>query len=115
MVKTAVSRRGFLAASAGVAMLASAGGAIATGGPLASDQAFAAGGSWGSADVEEERITTLCAGCGNFCGMAVYVQNGTIVRAQGLKEHPHTGGYLCGRGQGYVKVPYAENRVRTPL
>lgn len=104
-----VSRRSFIAASAGVVALASAGG-LAQAAP-----AFAEGDSKGGDSAKEERVTTLCAGCGNKCGMAAYVKDGKLARVEGLDTHPFTGGYLCGRGQGYPRVAYAEDRVQTPL
>lgn len=103
-----VSRRSFLAASAGAVALASAGGLAGAGPALAAE-----GSKDGAAD--DERVTTLCAGCGNKCGMAAYVRDGKLRRVEGLASHPFTGGYLCGRGQGYPRVAYAQDRVQTPL
>lgn len=110
MVDKVVSRRGFLAAGAGGAvLLASAGGLTGAA------QAFAASGSENAPEADEKAITTLCAGCGNKCGLTAYVSDGKIKRVAGLKTHPYTGGVLCGRGQGFPWTAYADTRVQTPL
>lgn len=108
MLDTAVSRRGFLAAGAAATLLASASDLTGVG------QAFAASEDAKGAE-NEKRITTLCAGCGNKCGVAAYVRDGRLDRVEGLDTHPFTGGYLCGRGQGIPWATYADDRVDAPL
>ena len=116
MVKTAVSRRGFLAASAGVrdARLrrrSDRNGRTARIRPKRLPQE-----GHGEAQTSKRSASPRCArDAATSAAWPCTCRTAPSCARKALKEHPHTGGYLCGRGQGYVKVPYAENRVRTPL
>lgn len=110
MSHNAMTRRSFLAGSAG---------AIALGG-LAGFMGY---GAWEKAQADEaadggggEKRCTLCDGCGNQCGMNVWVgSDGRVMRAMGMPGHPCTGGKLCGRGQGLLAMAYSADRITAPL
>lgn len=102
-----LTRRGFLAGSAGAVALAGVSGYLSF-------------GAWEKAEADEangggEERHTLCDGCSNQCGMNVWVSNGRPLRAMGMTGHPNTRGKLCGRGQGLLALPYSEDRLTDPL
>lgn len=110
MSATKLTRRSFLAGTAGVAALAGCG-------------AWARSNAWSPAYAEDEteptvppkQIHTVCDGCPNQCGMVAYTVDGELWRVTGEAGHPHSGGYLCGRGQGYAGIAYSEDRLTQPL
>lgn len=110
MSATKITRRSFLAGTAGVAALAGCG-------------AWASSNAWSPAYAEDEteptvppkQIHTVCDGCPNQCGMVAYTVDGELWRVTGEAGHPHSGGYLCGRGQGYAGIAYSEDRLTQPL
>lgn len=110
MSATKITRRSFLAGTAGVAALAGCG-------------AWASSNAWSPAYAEDEteptvppkQIHTVCDGCPNQCGMVAYTTEGELWRVTGEAGHPHSGGYLCGRGQGYAGIAYSEDRLTQPL
>ena len=105
MLNAALSRRGFLAGATALGAVAAAGSVV---GCSSDDEGEEESHS---ADIHY----TLCAGCGNSCGLIAYVQNGEFWKAAGNANHPYTGGYLCGRGQAYTAVLHSEARVQEPL
>lgn len=102
-----ISRRSFVA---GAAALGAAAGAVGLSGAAQTPSAFAAGDEW-SAD----EVHTLCDGCGNKCGMTVYVKDGYLWKFEGHKDHPYVKGTICGRGQAYPAVLHSAARVAEPL
>ena len=60
---------------------------------------------------------TICAICNphSHCGVDAYVRGGEIIRVEGSKEHPHSGGTLCSKGAASRQYIYHADRIRTPL
>ena len=102
-----MTRRGFLAAGASCAALAAIGTSTGCSSsqtePLSSD-----------ASVTYTKAT-LCAGCANKCGIEAWVRGGKLWRFMGAEGHPHSGGYMCGRGQGLPSLTTSEDRVTEPM
>lgn len=110
MSENAITRRSFLAGSAGVAAIAAGAGA-----------GFTSFGSWEKAYAkppaapEVDQVKTLCDGCGNQCGLTAWLREGELWRVSGDPNHPNCGGVLCGRGQGFTSIAYSEDRITAPL
>lgn len=108
MFENGLSRRGFLAGSAGVLA------ATAASGYMQFD-------SWQEAYASESNSEdtfagyTGCNACANRCGYAAYVKDGKLTKCVGDPENPSAGGRLCARGYGYSQIAYSENRLTDPL
>lgn len=108
MSEHAISRRSFLAGSAGVAAA------------LAGSQ-FLSFGSWQQAQAEEAQggpTTTahsLCNACSTKCGFTAYVVDGKLDKMIGDQSHPYCEGTLCARGYGYADIAYSADRLTDPL
>lgn len=115
MLEKSLSRRGFLAAGGACTMLAV--WSTTQYGPwaFASSTSSSSDAAVASVSRDETVVPTMCAGCGNHCGLLAYVDDGTINRVAGMEDHPFTKGYLCGRGQGYPSIVHAANRVQKPM
>ncbi len=102
-----MTRRGFLAAGASCAALAAIGTSTGCSSsqtePLSTDASVT------------YTASTLCAGCANKCGIEAWVRNGKLWRFMGAEGHPHSGGYMCGRGQGLPSLTTSEDRVTEPM
>ena len=82
MSENAITRRSFLAGSAGAVTLTAAAGFMNFG---AWEQAHAAGGAW------RREVTTahsLCNSCSSKCGFTGYVENGRLGKMIGDIDHP---------------------------
>ncbi|MDU5613413.1 MAG: molybdopterin oxidoreductase, partial [Slackia sp.] len=103
-----MTRRGFLAAGASCAALAALGASTgcSSSQPESSDS---------DDDLATYTTATLCAGCANACGIEAWVRDEELWRFMGAEGHPHSGGYLCGRGQGLPSLTTSEDRVLEPL
>lgn len=108
MRENTISRRAFVAGAAAASAAAVGGVALAVNAERPA--AWAAGDEW-SADM----VHTLCDGCGNKCGMTVYVKDGVLWKFEGHKDHPYVKGTICGRGQAYPAILHSAARVETPL
>ncbi len=101
----AITRRGFVAASAATAALAASGSALY-------------GCASGNAEAAEHTATvvnTQCSACPKQCGYAAYVVDGSLDKVIGNTTHPYAAGTLCARGFGSATASQAENRLNTPL
>jgi len=60
---------------------------------------------------------TICAICNpnSHCGVDAYVKDGTIIKIEGTKDNPHSGGTLCPKGAANREYIYNKERIRTPL
>ncbi|MBW1800435.1 MAG: hypothetical protein JRJ85_06860 [Deltaproteobacteria bacterium] len=60
---------------------------------------------------------TICSICavGTHCGIDAYVKDGTVVKVEGTKEHPHNAGTLCSKGAASRQYIYNKDRILTPL
>ena len=104
---TTLTRRGFLAAGAGVTALAATGG-------------FLSFGEWKEAHAADSSSTkavhSLCNSCSSKCGFTAYVkEDGTFTEMVGDKDHPYCDGTLCARGYGYASIAYSPDRLTDPL
>ena len=60
-------------------------------------------------------VKTSCQLCHLSCGMNVYVEDGRIVRVEGMREHPLNEGVLCPKGEAAVEYVYAPDRLKYPM
>ena len=60
-------------------------------------------------------VKTVCQMCNRYCGMNVYVENGKMVKAEGMLESPVSLGGLCPKGLSAVQYEYDEKRLMHPL
>ena len=51
-------------------------------------------------------IKTDCALCVNCCGINCYVEDGRLVKVEGMPEHPASRGILCPKGERLVEYLY---------
>lgn len=58
---------------------------------------------------------TLCAICGNQCGIDAYVKDGQVIKVEGTETNPSNKGALCSRGQSNRQYVYNSERLQTPL
>lgn len=106
MSEHAITRRSFLAGSAGVAALAAASGFASFGDW---QEAYA----WGGPEVSSTH--TLCNACSSKCGFTAYVTDGKLAKLIGDENHPYAKGKLCARGYGYAQIAYSPDRLTDPL
>lgn len=109
MSENAITRRSFLAGSAGVATLAAAG-------------RYMSFGAWEQACADEPEVEenswyayTMCNACSSKCGYKAYVKNNKLSKLVGNKYDAHAKGKLCARGYGYPSFAYSEDRLTDPL
>ena len=107
MSENAITRRSFLAGSAGVAAVAAGAGFMSFG---SWEQAHAAG--WRR---EVSTAHSLCNACSTKCGFTGYVENGRLAKMIADKDHPYAEGHLCARGYGYADIAYSKDRLTDPL
>ncbi len=58
---------------------------------------------------------TICAICGNQCGIDAYVKDGRVIKVEGTESNPTNKGALCSKGQSNRQYVYNPERLRTPL
>ena len=60
---------------------------------------------------------SICAICnpGTNCGLDLYVEDGVIVKAEGMQEHRNSGGALCAKGAAVRQYVYSPDRLKTPM
>jgi anaerobic selenocysteine-containing dehydrogenase len=56
---------------------------------------------------------SVCNLCSNHCGINVHVENGKIVKVDGMQEHPFHN--LCVRAYALPEVVHSSERLTTPL
>ena len=66
---------------------------------------------------EIEIRPTICAICNvaTHCGIDAHVRGGQVVRVEGSRGHPSSGGALCAKGAASRQYIYHPDRVKTPL
>ncbi len=62
-----------------------------------------------------EIIKTDCAMCVNCCGLDCYVEDGRLVKIEGMKEHPASRGTLCIKGEKLIEYVYSPDRITHPM
>ena len=97
MSENAITRRSFLAGSAGVAAVAAGAGFMSFG---SWEQAHAAG--WRR---EVSTAHSLCNACSSKCGFTAYVVDGRLTKLIGDADHPYAQGKLCARGYDSRRSP----------
>ncbi len=60
-------------------------------------------------------IKTDCILCINSCGINAYVDDGKLVKVEGMPEHPISEGYICPKGQALVEYAYSPDRILHPM
>ncbi len=60
-------------------------------------------------------IKTDCILCINSCGINAYVEDGKLVKVEGMVEHPVSEGYICPRGEALVEYVYSPDRLKYPM
>lgn len=58
-------------------------------------------------------VKTVCNMCTNFCGINVYIENGKIVKVDGMQEHPYH--YLCVKASAIPELVHSSERLTSPL
>ncbi|MDR2108668.1 MAG: molybdopterin-dependent oxidoreductase, partial [Coriobacteriales bacterium] len=106
---TTISRRRFVAAGAGAAVIAGA-GYLGFEGLSRADAADST-----APPAETYTRHSLCNACENQCGFTAYVVNGVLTKLVGDSGSPYGGGKLCGRGYGYATIAYNKDRLTEPL
>ena len=53
--------------------------------------------------------------CQDSCSWVAHVQDGTVIRVSGAREHPFTRGVLCAKVNDYQERTYSSDRVLYPL
>lgn len=108
MSEKAITRRSFLAGSAGIAVLAAVG--------------FVGFGSWEQANAAEKAEKSvlatghsMCNACSSKCGFTAYTIDGKLRKLIGDAGNPMCKGKLCARGYGYSQIAYSRDRLTDPL
>ena len=60
-------------------------------------------------------IKTDCGLCINCCGVNAYVEDGKMVKVEGMPEHWLNKGKLCPKGERLVDLLYSPSRLKYPM
>ncbi len=60
-------------------------------------------------------IKTDCILCINSCGINATVEDGKLIKVEGMPEHGVSEGYICPRGEALVDYVYSPERLQYPL
>jgi thiosulfate reductase/polysulfide reductase chain A len=60
-------------------------------------------------------VPTTCDGCGNRCGILVYIKDGYPWRVVGNPAHAKSKGKVCARGHALVREVFNPDRLSQPL
>ncbi len=63
----------------------------------------------------QQVIKSDCILCINSCGIDAYVEDGKLVKVEGMKEHPISDGELCPRGKALPEWVYSKERLTHPM
>lgn len=64
---------------------------------------------------ELKKVNTVCISCVWSCGLVAYVEDGKLVKVEGMPEHPLSKGYLCPRGEALIDWVYSPDRILYPM
>lgn len=106
---SAISRRGFLQATAIAGLAAVAGETCLANATPGRSRAYAAEGE------ETKIIKTCCAGCVGRCGVLAHVRNGRVVKLEGDPDHVYSRGDMCAKGLSFIQALYNPNRIKYPM
>jgi anaerobic selenocysteine-containing dehydrogenase len=59
-------------------------------------------------------VKTVCMQCFQVCGINAYVQDGELIKVEGMKEHPCTRGIICLRARHLPEYVYSPDRLKYP-
>ena len=62
-----------------------------------------------------EVVKTDCGLCINCCGVNAYVEDGKLVKVEGMPEHWLNKGKLCPKGDHLIDMVYSPARLKTPV
>jgi anaerobic selenocysteine-containing dehydrogenase len=65
--------------------------------------------------MDKKVIKTDCIACVWGCGINAYVEDGRLVRVEGMAKHPLNQGRLCPRGEHLVDYIYSPDRLKYPM
>jgi len=60
-------------------------------------------------------VKTDCILCINSCGINAYVEDGKLVKVEGMPEHGVSEGFICPRGEALVDYVYSPERLKYPM
>ena len=60
-------------------------------------------------------VNTVCGMCARVCGMKAYIDDGRILKVEGLPNHITSKGGLCPRGLSAAEYEYDPKRLKRPL
>jgi len=60
-------------------------------------------------------VETICQMCCLCCGLEVTVEDGRILKVEGMREHPMNRGRLCAKGLASAQLTTDPRRLKTPL
>lgn len=69
----------------------------------------------GTASTRTEIYKTVCMLCFQVCGINAHVEDGRLVKVEGMKEHPFSRGVVCPRGYCLPDYVYSPDRLKYPL
>lgn len=64
---------------------------------------------------ETQVFKTACMLCFMTCGINAYVNDGKLIRVEGMPEHPLNRGLLCPRGLALPDYIYSPDRLKYPM
>lgn len=108
-MKTNITRRGFVQATAATAV------AAALAGPTL--HAFAEAPSENAAKAEEggRWVSSACQGCTSWCAVQVYVEDGRAVKVKGNPNSKANRGFICPRPHLAIQQLYDPDRLKGPM
>lgn len=59
-------------------------------------------------------VNSSCMLCVWDCGIKAHVEDGKLVKTEGLPEHPVSNGYVCPRGENLPAYVYSDSRLLYP-
>ncbi len=65
--------------------------------------------------MDRKVIKTDCILCVWGCGINAYVEDGRLVKVEGMAEHPLNQGVLCPKGENLVDYIYSPDRLKYPM
>ncbi len=65
--------------------------------------------------VERKTVISDCMSCVWDCGIKVTLEDGKMVKVEGLPEHPVSKGYICPRGEYLPEFVYSPDRIKYPM
>jgi anaerobic selenocysteine-containing dehydrogenase len=69
----------------------------------------------GMESTNTEVFKTVCMLCFQVCGINAYVEEGKLLKVEGMKEHPFSRGVVCPRGYCLPDYVYSPDRLKYPM